>query len=167
VVVSSGTHDPDTLEGKFNKPVFSGARQLAYPASEKEMTGMQRYATSKLANLMFAYELAERLKAKDITVNAFDPAAVPATNLLQSIKNPLLRSLLRFTTRFSALFGVRMSTPERSGGAMARLLLDSSLDGVTGKYFQILNEKRSSKESYNPRLAKELWEDSLVLTGLN
>jgi light-dependent protochlorophyllide reductase len=166
VVVSSGTHDPDTIEGKFNKPLFLGAKSLATMANEKEMTGIQRYATSKLANLFFAYELDRKLKGKNITVNAYDPAYVPATNLVQSIKNPLARWILRASTGFFKLLGVVSSTPDVSGGAIARLLLDEKLEGVSGKYFQILEEKQSSKQSYDVKIAEQLWEDSLELIGL-
>ncbi len=67
IVVSSGTHDPDTLDGRFNKPKYLGAKRLAKPEGEKEMSGMQRYSTSKLANLMFAYELSRRVANKKIT----------------------------------------------------------------------------------------------------
>jgi light-dependent protochlorophyllide reductase len=166
VIISSGTHDPDTIDGRFNKPNFLGANRLAKPKSENDMTGMQRYSTSKLANLMFAYELSRRLADKKITVNAFDPAAVPATNLLSSIKNPFARWSIRASTKLFKLFGVKISTPEISGSAMARLLLDEKLNNVTGKYFQILNERQSSKQSYDKKLAAELWNDSKQLTGL-
>jgi light-dependent protochlorophyllide reductase len=166
VVVSSGTHDPDTIEGKFNKPVFLGAKKLVQPESEKEMSGMQRYSTSKLANLMFTYELSRRVADRKITVNAFDPAAVPATNLLSSIKNPIVRWSVRASTKIGKLMGVTVSTPEISGSAMARLLLDDKLNNVSGKYFQILDEKQSSKQSYDKKLAIELWEDSKVLVGM-
>jgi light-dependent protochlorophyllide reductase len=166
VVVSSGTHDPDTIDGKFNKPLFLGAKKLAKPESEKEMAGMQRYSTSKLANLMFAYELSRRTADKKITVNAFDPAAVPATNLLSSIKNPFVRWSLRASTKIFKVFGVKISTPKISGSAMARLLLDEKLNNVTGKYFQILDERQSSKQSYDKKLATELWDESKELTGL-
>lgn len=164
IVVSSGTHDPSSIEGRFNKPVFLGARQLAKPQNKQEMTGIQRYSTSKLANLLFAYELDRRKKSAKLSVNAYDPAAVPSTNLLQSIKNPLLRWALRTSTHVFSLMGVKMSTPEISGAAMARLLLDDKLNGVSGKYFQIETEKRSSLQSYDLQLAAQLWEDSLLLT---
>jgi light-dependent protochlorophyllide reductase len=169
VVVSSGTHDPATLEGKYNQPVWLGAKKLAHPQRTKEMSGLQRYATSKLCNVLFAYELDRKLRVsgrKGITVNAFDPAAVPATNLLGSIKNPLLRGLLKVSTRLFSVLGVYVSTPEKSGAAMARLLLDETLTGVSGKYFQVEQEKKSSQQSYQEDLGQQLWEDSLELTGL-
>jgi NAD(P)-dependent dehydrogenase (short-subunit alcohol dehydrogenase family) len=127
------------------------------------MSGMQRYTTSKLANILFTYELARRVSDKNITVNAFDPIAVPATNMLRSL-NPVLRWLVTSTGMLEWM-GIETSTPERSGGAMARLLLDDELGNVTGKYFRILEEKPSSKQSYDTKLAQELWNDSLELTG--
>ncbi len=169
VVVSSGTHDPATLEGKYNQPVWVSAKKLAHPVDPKEMSGLQRYATSKLCNVLFAYELDRQLKAggrTGITVNAFDPAAVPATNLLSSIENALVRGFLRTATRLFAILGVKVSTPEQSGAAMARLLLDESLAGVSGKYFQLAQMKRSSRQSYEGAAARQLWAESLELTGL-
>lgn len=165
IVVSSGTHDPDTMDGRYNKPVFLGAKQLANPESEEEMSGIQRYTTSKLANVLFSYELARKVKDKRITVNAFDPAAVPDTNLTNSLKNPITRWIMSSPGLLN-LLGFKTSTPEKSGRAMARLLLDQELENVSGKYFQLYEEKKSSKQSYDTELAKGLWKDSLELTGL-
>jgi light-dependent protochlorophyllide reductase len=166
VVVSSGTHDPDSLEGKFNKPVWLGAEGMAYPKNKKEMSGIQRYATSKLANLFFAYELSRRVILKNISVNAFDPAGVPDTNLLQSIKNGFARGILRAITKLSKYLGVKISTPEVSGSAMARLILDEKMNGVTGKYYQINEAIKSSKDSYDTDKAIQLWTDSERLVRL-
>lgn len=165
MVVSSGTHDPDTKEGRNNKPVFLGAAKLAKPESEKEMSGMQRYTTSKLANVLFSYELVKRLEGRNITVNIFDPTAVPDTNLTNSLKNPIVKWIMRSPWLLS-LLGYKTSTPEISGAAMARLLLDEGLENVTAKYFQIYDEKKSSKQSYDLKLAEELWDDSMKLVRL-
>lgn len=102
-------------------------------------------------------------RGRTLSPSSIDPAAVPKTNLLQSIKNPLLHWTSRASTRLFSLMGVKMITPEISGAAMARLLLDDQLEGVSGKYFQMEKEKRSSVQSYNPQLAVQLWEDSLLL----
>lgn len=128
------------------------------------MSGIQRYATSKLANLMFAYELARRLQTRGITVNAFDPAAVPTTNLLQSVKSPLVRWSIRASTRLFSLFGVTVSTPEKSGSAMADLVLNTKYNEVTGRHFKLFEERKSSVQSYDNDLAKQLWNDSESLT---
>lgn len=166
VVVTSGTHDPDSIDGKYNKPVFLGAKKLAKPTDVKEMKGLQRYATSKLANLLFSYELAKKMSQEDIAVIAYDPAGVPTTNLLRSVKSPFVRWVIRASTGIFKLMGTTISTPEKSGGAMADLLLEERFNKKSGKYFQIDTEKKSSKDSYNPQLASELWNDSLELVGL-
>ena len=162
IVVSSGTHDPDSIDGKFSKPVFLGAKRLAKPESEKEMRGLQRYATSKLANILFAYECARGLKDTGITANVFDPMATPDTSL---IKNPIIRSISRQTWILNML-GIKTSTQEISGTAMARLLLDANLEYTSGKYFRVSDEVKSSKQSYDTKLAAQLWADSLELTGI-
>jgi light-dependent protochlorophyllide reductase len=162
IVVGSGTHDPDTIDGRFTKPVFLGAKRLAMPESKKEMSGPQRYSTSKLANILFAYELAKRLENTGNTVNVFDPMATPDTNL---VKNPIIRSISR-QTWFLNMLRVKTSTQEKSGTAMARLLLDPKLERISGKYFRVNDEVKSSKQSYDSQLAKQLWADSLELTGI-
>ena len=64
------------------------------------------------------------------------------------------------------MMGIVTSTPERSGKAMARLILDESLDQTTGKYFQINNQIESSPDSMNVDYAKELWTGSSTMVGL-
>jgi light-dependent protochlorophyllide reductase len=166
IVVSSGTHDPYIQGGNRYTPMYLGANELANPTDENIMTGMQRYSTSKLANLLFSYELARKLNGKNITVNAYDPSLVPETNLFRSIKNPIKRYYLKTFFHALKLFGVDVSTAQKSGSAMARLLLDETMEGVTGKYYHIFKEIQSSKQSYDTSLASELWDDSIKLTGL-
>lgn len=63
------------------------------------------------------------------------------------------------------IMGIVSSTPKRSGKAMARLLLDPTLEKTSGKYFQILKEISSSEDSYDREKARELWESSEELTS--
>jgi len=49
---------------------------------------------------------------------------------------------------------------------LARLVTDPSLEGVSGRYFEIYEEARSSEESYDLEKAQELWEESARLVGL-
>jgi len=167
VVVSSGTHDPDTLDGRFNKPLYETADALAFPEKHgrKELNGIRRYATSKLCNILYAYELACRLQAqgKRISVNAYDPGATPGTGLARDY--PLALRVL-FSRPLLKLLRVRNYTVEVSGSAMARLVLDPALEGTTGKYFHVHEELRSSKDSYDESKALDLWQTSLALTGL-
>jgi light-dependent protochlorophyllide reductase len=169
VIVSSGTHDPEKLEGRFGSPNYLGAESLAYPQKANvQLSGMQRYTTSKLCNMFFAYELVRRLEAEglhSLTVNAYDPGAVPGTGLIREY-NPLVKVSLR-ALRVFRLLGLRIYTPATSGAAMAQLVLDPALEDVTGKYFRGKDEATSSKESYDLGKAAELWEASVTLVKLS
>ena len=170
VVVSSNTHNSAIMDGKIvGKAMYLGAERLAHPDSEYKLSDGEKYTTSKLCNLLFAYEL-DRILQKDnkqITVNSFDPGASPGTNLGggNNLRKVILGSSIGKT--LLKLLGIVSSTPQKSGAAMARLLLDSKLENVSGKYFQIYENIDSSKESYNKVMAKELWENSTKLTNLN
>jgi hypothetical protein len=59
-----------------------------------------------------------------------------------------------------------MYSPETPGKALARLVLDPALEGVTGKYFARMEAIVSSEESYDRQKATELWETSAELVQL-
>ncbi|MCF2144942.1 SDR family NAD(P)-dependent oxidoreductase [Desmonostoc muscorum LEGE 12446] len=178
VFVSSGVHDPDKLEGKIIPPRYRHPEFLARPETDPTAleesparSGMRRYATSKLCNVLCTYELAHRLQSQGhstlehpITVNAFDPGAVPGTELTRQY-NPLLRFALS-SAFLLRLLGVNANSPSTSGQAMARLVLDPQLQGISAKYFSGLKEIASSQESYDKKKAAELWEVSGKLVNL-
>lgn len=176
VIVSSGTHDPATIDGRFNAPRFTTPSALAWPERPGgvRMSGIRRYATTKLCNLYFAYELDRRLRrgefgpaAQGIVVNAYDPGATPDTGLVRDYpawaqavwQAPVTARLLR-------LAGLRVYTRERSGAAMARLLTDPTLAGVSGRYFHVEQEMPSSRASRDLAAARLLWDASEAMTGL-
>jgi len=117
------------------------------------------YGQSKLAEVLFTYELARRLQGTGVTANCLHPGFV-ASNIGQSNANPIARSITKLI--FSNL-GV--STEE---GAKTSLYLASSPDveGVTGKYFEKSIPKRSAPLSYDESLQRELWEKSEQLVRL-
>ncbi|KAK8093389.1 hypothetical protein PG997_000074 [Apiospora hydei] len=86
VVTSSGTHDPEQWSG-MPPPIYTSAEALAHPTPELAAphSGRQRYATSKLCNVLWTYALARRLSAqvpeRGITVTALDPGLMPGTGL--------------------------------------------------------------------------------------
>ena len=184
VFVSSGTHDPERRTG-MPAPRYRGARALAYPErcpdpeegrESPGKLGRRRYTASKLCNAMCAYELDRRLRAgglstseAPIDANAFDPGAVPGTGLARN-HGPLARFAWdRGVGRLVPILrrlGVPFSTAEASGRALARLVTDPSLEGVSGRYFEIYEEARSSEESYDLEKAQELWEESAAMVGL-
>jgi len=123
---------------------------------ERSYGGMSSYSQSKLANILFTYELARRLAGTGVTVNAVHPGAV-ATNLARN--NGL-------TTMAWKLAGTFMKSP--ATGARTQVFLASApeVEGVTGKYFIDSREARSSAESHDAAIARRLWEVSAQLTGL-
>ncbi len=179
VFVASGTHDPAQRTG-IPVPRYTSARELAQPtpsAGESERTaGLRRYSTSKLCNVLCTYELARRLESEGrstpehpITVNAFDPGAVPGTGLTRDW-NPFVKRALDvlgpLLLPFARLIGVHANSAPRAGEALARLVLDPALERVTGKYFAGRKETRSSEESYDAGKAKELFDSSAELVRL-
>jgi NAD(P)-dependent dehydrogenase (short-subunit alcohol dehydrogenase family) len=119
------------------------------------------YGSSKLANLMFAYELARRLKGTNITSNAVNPGGV-ATNLG---RNNGIVSWLRHVG-YHALKGDLLS-PEKGAETIIFLASSLAVEGVTGKYFFRNREIESSGISKDEAAAKRLWESSLRMTGLD
>jgi len=119
---------------------------------------MRVYGHSKLANILFTYELARRLAGTDVTVNCAHPGAV-GTGLGQN--NGRVATLL---TRLLRPF---FRTPERGAATSVWLASSPAVDGVTGRYFIDCREARSSRASYDPELAQRLWEVSARLTGVD
>lgn len=114
---------------------------------EKSYDGYGAYALSKLANVLFTYELADRLKDKDVTVNCLHPGVID-TKLLRN----------NFAMKGASL---------KEGAATSVYLASSpEADGITGKYFINKEETPSSEISYNKQYQKRLWDISEKLTGL-
>jgi len=123
----------------------------------RKYSGWKSYSQSKLANVLFTYELARRLEGTGITANCVHPGTV-RTNFARS-NGGLLGLIVR-------LFAPLMLSPKQ--GAKTVIWLASSPEGAhsTGKYFAKQSEIKSSKESYDLEVAKHLWDVSCELTGL-
>jgi NAD(P)-dependent dehydrogenase (short-subunit alcohol dehydrogenase family) len=116
---------------------------------------MGAYRRSKLANVMFSYELARRLEGRGVTVNAIHPGLV-ATNFGSGVR--WIRWLTRPVQRF-------MTQPDEAGAAILRLATAPGLDGVTGRYFSKWDEQRSSEVSHDLEVQRRLWEASEALSA--
>jgi retinol dehydrogenase 14 len=121
---------------------------------EKRFSMMEAYGQSKLANILFTYELARRLEGTGVTANCLHPGVV-STNLARDF-NPLFRMLARL------LF----TSPAK--GAQTTIYLASSpeVEGASGKFFTKKRAARSSPASYDPASAQRLWQISEQLTQL-
>lgn len=119
--------------------------------------GMKAYARSKLANILFTYELARRLEGSSVTVNAVHPGQV-ATDIWRTnffILGPLLKGAIRLT-------GL---TPEQGADTVIYLAASPEVEGVSGKYFVRRRAVRSSPVSYDEETARRLWQVSQTLVG--
>jgi retinol dehydrogenase 14 len=115
--------------------------------SEKNFGGYSAYARSKLANVLFTIELAERLAGTGITSNCLHPGVI-GTKLLRT--------------------GFNMQGASTADGAETIVYLASSpeVEGVTGLYFENKRQTPSSQVTYDPVLRKKLWKLSEAFAGL-
>jgi NAD(P)-dependent dehydrogenase (short-subunit alcohol dehydrogenase family) len=117
---------------------------------KKHYRGYLAYANSKLANLLFTYELARRLEETGVTVNALHPGFV-RTNFGKGGRNWILKAIFKF----ARIFAISVEK-----GAKTSIYLASSpeVEGVTGKYFVKCKPVRSSNASYDLEAQKRLWQ---------
>jgi len=178
VIVSSGTHDPAQTTG-MPPPMYRRARFLARPDEdtkalndERGTAGRRAYTTSKLCNVLFTYELERRLRAEkvgtngfSITVNAFDPGLMPGTGLARDYGR-FARFAWRFVLPALRPFVPNVNSVARSGKSLANMVTEPRLERISGKYFQGTRDVPSSKDSYDPAMAAELWESSATMVRL-
>ncbi len=115
------------------------------------------YERSKLANVLFARELARRLAGTGVTVNALHPGLV-RSQLFRS--SPLLRVLLWSVGR---LF---MLSPQQGARGSVYLASASELDGESGGYYRGCRRVAPSAAAQSEACAARLWQESARLTGL-
>ena len=115
---------------------------------EKGFEGYEAYGLSKLCNILFTYELAERLKGTGVTVNCLHPGVI--------------------NTKLSG--GGLGGSGGGSGSHRSRTCMfvatDERLADVTGRYFMNMRETRSADITYDPGIRKKLWRISESLTGI-
>ena len=117
------------------------------PMLERGYDAMRAYSTSKLAQIMFTLELAERLSGTGVSVNALHPASLMDTKMVQDT------------------FGYTMSTVEEGADATVHLAASPELEGVTGRYFDGTREARADGQAYDKEARQTLWELSEELCG--
>jgi NAD(P)-dependent dehydrogenase (short-subunit alcohol dehydrogenase family) len=125
--------------------------------NRKGYAGQQVYGQSKLANVLFTYELARRLEGTGVTANTLHPGFV-ATHF--ATNNGWLARLAR---PFLDLFAL---SAEEGARTMIYLATSPEVESVTGKYFVKEKAVPSSPASYDEAAARRLWEISVKMTGL-
>jgi NAD(P)-dependent dehydrogenase (short-subunit alcohol dehydrogenase family) len=118
---------------------------------------MQAYGKSKLANILFTYELARRLEGSGVTANALHPGLV-GTNIAGNNG-----WLLRF---FLPLWRIWAMDPDRGAETSIYLASSPEVEGVSGKYFYQKQSIPSSGYTHDQQVAERLWDVSAEMTGL-
>jgi NAD(P)-dependent dehydrogenase (short-subunit alcohol dehydrogenase family) len=98
---------------------------------ERGYDAMRSYTQSKLAQVLFTFELAGRLSGIGVTANALHPASLMDTKMVHDT------------------FGYTMSTVEEGAEAVVRLAVSPELEGVTGRYFDGTREARANRQAYD------------------
>jgi NAD(P)-dependent dehydrogenase (short-subunit alcohol dehydrogenase family) len=125
---------------------------------ERGYSGPRAYSQSKLANVMFTYELARRLDGTGVTATVLHPGVVRTRfgaedqSRLFKVLTPVIRLLLKSPARGAATSIYLASSPE--------------VEGVSGRYFASGRPKTSNKSSYDTAAAARLWRVSAELVGL-
>lgn len=125
---------------------------------EKKYSGYHAYSQSKLANVLFTYQLAKRLEGTRVTANVLHPGVVRTG--FGKDQGGLMNILVRIGSPF-------MMSAQRSARAVIYLATSPELEGVSGKFFSKGKEARSSEQSYDVAAAEKLWNVSTELTKLN
>ena len=177
VLVASGVHDPKLRTGMPKADVGDLATLAATGGPRPDgFDGRLAYVNSKLCNLWFAYELARRLDTDGlraaITVNGYDPGLVPGSGLardyhpaLRFVWNRILPGLAQLLSPLVA----GINPAPKAGRALARLVTDPALAGVSAQYFPSHTRWRaapSSDASYDVERARALWDASVGMVRL-
>ena len=113
-------------------------------------SGQRAYAQSKLANVLFANELARREAPHGITANSLHPGVV---------KTQLARE---FPELLRTVAGMVMLTPEKGAQTSIYLASSAELNNVTGKYFDKCKAKAPSKAALQVADGQRLWDWSVA-----
>jgi retinol dehydrogenase-12 len=141
VTVSSQLH----AKGVIDFDVFKGYEKY---------NSQSAYNGSKLANVLFAVELAKQLEGTGVTSNVLHPGSV-STDIIRDLPWVLRK-----------IIGLMFIAPEK--GALTNIMLasDPSLIEVSGKYYDQCELKDCSEQAADEALRKKLWDVSAELTGL-
>ncbi|HEX8315729.1 MAG TPA: SDR family NAD(P)-dependent oxidoreductase, partial [Flavisolibacter sp.] len=113
---------------------------------EKRYDSFDAYAKSKLAQIIFGLELADRLKEKNIMVNSLHPASLMDTNMVHDF------------------FGRTAATVEEGAEVVAYVAFSDETENVTGAYFNQFKQAKANAQAYNMEARKKLWQVSEELT---
>lgn len=127
--------------------------------SERKYSGQTAYNQSKLANVMFTYELARRLTGTGVTATVLHPG-MTSTSFSAEDPSRAFAPLVKVIRPF-------MRKPERGADTPVYLASSTEVEGITGKYFANCKPKTSNKLAYDGPATARLWELSASLVGVD
>lgn len=125
--------------------------------SKSKYRGFPVYGMTKLANIMFTYELAERLEGTGVTATCMHPGAVN-TRFGTNNGGPM--------TLLVRAFKPFMRTPDQGADTVNYLASSWEVEGVSGKYYSDRKWIEPQQIALDPEARRKLWEASEELTGL-
>jgi retinol dehydrogenase-14 len=125
---------------------------------ERTYSGQTAYNQSKLASVMFTYELARRLEGTGVTATVLHPGVV-STGFGAEDPSRIFKVVVPFVRPF-------MKTPQQGAATSIYLASSPKVEGVTGTYFANHKPQTSNKASYDHEAATRLWQVSAALVGL-
>jgi len=123
---------------------------------KRRYSPMRAYCQSKLANVLFTFELARRMEGTGLTANCVHPGFVHSSFFKD--KGPLA-AFFQFVARFVAL------SPEDGARTSIHVATAPELEGVSGRYFAKCQPAQSSPASLDVLAARRLWQLSMEMTG--
>jgi len=122
---------------------------------ERHYSGSGAYNQSKLANVMFTYELARRLDGTGVTATALHPGL---TNTAFSAEDPSMGLLVKVLRPF-------MGSPQRGADTAVYLASSPEAEGLSGLYFSKRKARKSNESSYDGVITRRLWDVSAALVS--
>ena len=119
---------------------------------EKKYRGFRTYQKSKLANVMFTYELAKRVKDRGITANCLHPGFVASK--FGNNNNLLWRGILGFAKALTAI------NVKKGAKNSIHLACSDDVKDITGRFFANCEVKKGSAKAKNEEHNRRLWEIS-------
>ncbi|WP_331232646.1 SDR family oxidoreductase [Natronorarus salvus] len=151
VVVSSEAHRGVRLD-------FDSLRSV------EGYSGWRAYAQSKLANVLFARELAVRGDEDGVSANGLHPGMVPGSGFGRDLPAPIRAGMDALSGPLAALPGPFVDSVVEGAETSVYLAASPEVEGVSGRYFVDCEERRPSRAARGERSRERLWTVSEELT---
>lgn len=134
-------------------------------AMAKGYSAIRAYSRAKLCNILFARELARRLRGTGITINCVHPGVVGSN--IGAKRSQGQTTTGRARRFFFTLLRPVIQTPEQGALTTIYVATSDACAGVSGAYFANCKPAKVSPKAEDATLAKKLWQVSVCITGLD